>query len=191
MKLSKKRGIDFLTLAKKRKTTYEFTDKKVKNSDIKKILEAGRWAPSCSNSQPWHFIVIKNKNRLEELMKIANYGDFHTDPALIIVLVLKSEYFGGEHRCVKNEKLGIYESYLCTAMSAVSMVFEAQDTGIDSCLLTPEQNAVSKILKLKKGDIAPVMIGFGYEKKGAFQKKRERKELKELVSYEHYGRKKK
>lgn len=58
--------MDFLSLAKKRKTTYEFSDKLVNDSDIVKILEAGRWAPSCTNTQPWHFIVVKDKKKIEE-----------------------------------------------------------------------------------------------------------------------------
>ncbi len=131
-----KRGY-FLNLAKSRKTTYEFTDKEIKNSDIKKILEAARWAPSCSNAQPWRFIVIRNKETITKLIGISSYGGFHTDPALIIVLVLDSECWEtSDHRCIKNNKVGTIESYLSIAMPALSMVFEAQELGISTCLLT-------------------------------------------------------
>ena len=71
---------NFFKLVKSRKTTYEFTDKKIKDADIKKILEAARWAPSCSNVQPWHFIVVKDKKRISDLMKLAFYGAFHSPP---------------------------------------------------------------------------------------------------------------
>jgi nitroreductase len=37
---------------------------------IQKILEAGRWAPSGSNSQPWEFIVVTKKDVLEQICKI-------------------------------------------------------------------------------------------------------------------------
>ena len=80
--------MNFLELAKKRKTTYEFGNKKIKDSDLKKILEAGRWAPSCSNSQPWHFIIIKNNYLIEKLIMTANYGDIHNEPSVMIAGVL-------------------------------------------------------------------------------------------------------
>lgn len=179
----------FLRLAKNRKTVYEFADKEIKRSDIQKILEAARWAPSCSNAQPWHFIVVQEKERISRLMKTAIYGGFHDDPKVLIAVALDSAHAeASEHRCIKNAKLGTIEAYLCIAMPALSMVFQAQDLGIGSCILTPEQHLSSKILRLRKGDQVPIMIGLGHEKKVAFQKKRERKPLRDLVSYEVFGR---
>lgn len=177
----------FLKLAKTRKTTYEFSDKKVKDSDIKKILEAARWSPSCSNVQPWKFIVVKDKERISKLMKTASYGAFHDDPPLIIALVLDFQCWEcSEHRCVKNKKLGMMEAYLCIAMPALTITFEALERGIDSCMLTPEIESASKILKLRKEDGIPLMVGLGYEKKDAFQKPRDRKPLKEVIAGEYF-----
>lgn len=188
MAAQKKRPDYFLKLAKSRKTTYEFSEKKVKLSDVKKILEAARWSPSCENVQPWHFIVIQDKKRISELMKSAAYGGFHSDPPILIALVLKKECWEDDtHRCVKDEKLGIYEAYLCVAMPALSIVFEALELGIDSCFLTPKQSEISGILKVRKNDTLPLVVGLGYEKEGAFQKKRTRGDLKRLVSYEFFG----
>jgi len=178
----------FLKLAKSRKTTYEFADKSVKNGDIKKILEAARWAPSCSNSQPWHFIVIKNRKSISKLIRISSLGAFHTDPPLIIAIVLRTECWEqSEHRCIKNQRLGTIEAYLSIAMPALNMILEAEDLGISSCLLTPEERGALRVLRLKKGDSVPLIVGFGYEKKSVFQKRRERKNLHEIVSYDHYG----
>ena len=70
----------FSELVKKRKTTFEFSNKKVQDSDLKKIIEAGSWAPSCANTQPWHFIILKEKQKIEKAMKTANYGFFHGEP---------------------------------------------------------------------------------------------------------------
>ena len=185
MKKNKKLG--FLELAKSRKTTYEFNDKGVKNNDIKKILEAGRWAPSCSNIQPWHFIVVKNKKRISEIMKTSYYGAFHTNSNVIIALVLKKNMSESEHRCIKNKKISFLEGNLCIAMAAMSMIFEAEDLGVDSCILSPEQKIISKILKIKEDCEIPLMLGVGYEKEGAYRKKRERIDVNKLISYEYYG----
>src|SRR3989344_2581411 len=104
--------MDFLTLALNRKTTYEFSERKIKDNSILKILEAARWSPSCSNSQPWHFIIIKNAETIKKLINISSYGGFHTDPSLIIAVVLDFECWeSSEHRCVVNNKAGTIEAY--------------------------------------------------------------------------------
>lgn len=178
----------FLKLAKTRKTTYEFTDKKVTESNLKSILEAGRWAPSCTNVQPWHFIIVKNKERIKQLMMTANYGDFHTDPALIVALVLlRTKCAGTNFSCFRGTDTGIYDSFMCIAMAGLSMVLEAHDKNINSCMITPEQKKAKKILKVKNEDNVPLLLGFGYQSKNAFQKKRERDNLKSITSHEYLG----
>ena len=62
--MAKKAPGNFLALAKARKTVYEFTEKKVSEADLGKILEAARWAPSANNIQPWHFIVVEDKETI-------------------------------------------------------------------------------------------------------------------------------
>ncbi len=178
----------FLNMAKARKTTYEFSDREVKDSDIKKILDAARWAPSCSNIQPWRFVVVKNKVQISKLMKTATFGAFHSDPALIIAVILDRDCWeNAYYSFIKNAKLGVYEAYLCAAMPALSIVFEAQELGINSAMLTPKQEEASDILKIRENDAIPVMIGLGYEKAGAFQKSRIRKDIKLLTSGEYFG----
>ncbi len=178
----------FFELAQNRKTTYEFHNKKIANRSLKKILEAGRWAPSCSNTQPWHFIVVKNPKRIEELMKTASYGAFHSDPSLIIALVLDTKCWeSADHRCVKDAKLGIYEAYICIGQPALNMVFEAEELGIATALLTPKQTDAAAILKIRAGDVVPLLVAFGYEKKGSFQKPHKRKKLSEITSAEYFG----
>lgn len=43
----------------------------VEREKIEKVLEAGRRAPSWGNVQPWRFIVVQNKAKIEELAKAA------------------------------------------------------------------------------------------------------------------------
>lgn len=42
----------------------------MKEEKIKKILSAGMFAPSAHNSQPWEFIIVRNKHNLLLLSKI-------------------------------------------------------------------------------------------------------------------------
>lgn len=50
-----------------RRSVRNFSDKPVPEPLIRRVLEAGRHAPSGGNSQPWKFIVITNKALIDEL----------------------------------------------------------------------------------------------------------------------------
>lgn len=179
---------DFLTLLKSRRTMYEYSSKKVKAKDINSILEAARWSPSCANSQPWHFIVVKDMKMIEELMLLANYGDFHTLPPLMIACVLINKKCAGEgFACFRGKDAGVHDNYMSVGMACLNMALEAKELGLDSCILTPKPEEVKKILKVSKQDAVPLVIGIGYPSKDAFEKKRERAPLKEIVSYEKMG----
>ena len=52
----------FLKLAKARKTTYEFNDKKVKEFSLKKIMEA-ETRTKRANIQPWHFYNCQRREK--------------------------------------------------------------------------------------------------------------------------------
>lgn len=62
--------MEILECIKSRRSTRVYSDKTVSQSDIDKIVEAGRYAPSGGNNRSVHFIVIQNKEILEELVKL-------------------------------------------------------------------------------------------------------------------------
>ncbi len=61
---------EVLNTIKNRRTIRKFKPDSIEEKKIQMILEAGRWAPSFSNLQPWRFVVIKDK-RLKHLLDIA------------------------------------------------------------------------------------------------------------------------
>ena len=118
-------------------------------------------------------------------MRLSCFGAFHTEPPIIITAILDAKIWNdGDHRCVMGGKLGKIESYLCIAMPILAMAYQAEDTGIQSCMLTPESKSICKLLKVKNKDAVPIVLGIGYEKKGAFQKERTRKPLSQLMRSE-------
>src|SRR3989344_6689913 len=143
---------NFLKLVRSRRTTYRFYNKNVSDEDIKLILEAGRWSPSCSNSQPWRFFSVKNKKMISNLMRLACYGGFHNEPAVIIALVLDSRFVAGKHICIKGNKMGRREAFMCIGMCGYGIILQAYYMGINSALLSPDSKFASKILKIRRGD---------------------------------------
>lgn len=57
-----------------RRSARNFTDRPVPDHLIRRVLEAGRFAPSAGNSQPWQFIVITDKDLIRKMSDAARAG---------------------------------------------------------------------------------------------------------------------
>jgi len=82
---------EVLKAIRTRRTIRRFKSDLIKEEDLQTILDAGRWAPSFSNLQPWRFIVIKNagiKGALDEAAKkdVLHLG-INEAPVVILVCV--------------------------------------------------------------------------------------------------------
>jgi len=62
---------DVLKAIHTRRSVREFTKDSVERGDFEKILNAGRFAPSGKNTQPWRFVVVESAGKKEELAKLA------------------------------------------------------------------------------------------------------------------------
>jgi len=173
----------FLKLAKERKTTYDFGAQKLKNKDILNILEAARWSPSCTNTQPWSFVVVTDSNLISKLMETANYGDFHTPPPLMIAIILRSKFCEGKkHSCFRGTVEGVFDTYMSCGIAASHMLLEAENLGISSCLLTPKRDTAKKLLKVSKEDTVPLLSGSAMRKKEHSKRKEKDGRLKTSCS---------
>ena len=56
-----------------RRSVRRYTDKKIPDETITKLLKAAMNAPSAHNKQPWHFIVVDEK---ETMLKIPEYHQY-------------------------------------------------------------------------------------------------------------------
>jgi nitroreductase len=59
--------MDLFDAIRERKSIRRFKQTPVPDDDIKKIIEAGRWAPSANNTQPWSFLAIKDRAVLRQM----------------------------------------------------------------------------------------------------------------------------
>ena len=57
-----------------RRSYRKFLDKKVSEEDIRQIVEAGLWAPSATNIQPWYYVAVSRDEAVEEIRDIASDG---------------------------------------------------------------------------------------------------------------------
>jgi len=54
----------------KRRSVRMYTDEQVPKEMVHRIIEAGRFAPSAGNSQPWKFVVLRNRALMEEMNEV-------------------------------------------------------------------------------------------------------------------------
>ena len=71
----------------------EFQDKPVPSETVCQIVAAGRLTGSSMNKQPWHFIVVENRDSLRQLGAVAKTGPYIAQAALAIVVVIQRTPF--------------------------------------------------------------------------------------------------
>lgn len=80
---------EILKTIRNRRTVRRFKSDPVDEEKLQMILEAGRWAPSFSNLQPWKFIVIKDQGLKNALDRAAKESVLHLgiNEAPVVILV--------------------------------------------------------------------------------------------------------
>lgn len=77
-----------LKLIKERRSVRRFIKKEVSFELLKKVLEAGRFAPSGLNNQPWRFIVVKNREIKNRLSSFTKYSQIVKEANVLILVFL-------------------------------------------------------------------------------------------------------
>lgn len=140
---------------KKRRAIRKFKDKEIEQEKIDKILEAGMWAPSAMNTQPWKFLVIKDRKNRKWLRQLydetrKNVGaykqetDFVEKAITIIVL---------------SEKKGMMGEISCS-LAVQNMLLAATDLGLGSNVLGCYQSLPENLEKIRKKFSIPENLEF-------------------------------
>jgi nitroreductase len=60
-----------LELVKERRSIRSYKPEPIPDEYVAQIIEAARWAPSGANSQPWEFVVVKQREIKDKIVEIA------------------------------------------------------------------------------------------------------------------------
>ena len=91
--------MDVSEAIQKRATIRKWKPVPVEKEKIIKVLEAGRRAPSWGNVQPWRYIVVQDKAKIEELAKsAAGQPHINTAPVIIVCCGLVEAFSRKMHR---------------------------------------------------------------------------------------------
>ena len=77
-----------LEAIRNRRSNIRFKSTPIENDKVKAVLEAGRWAPSWTNVQPWRFIVIKDTEKKERMSSaVSTFFSLTVKDAPIVIAV--------------------------------------------------------------------------------------------------------
>ena len=62
--------IDLLNIIHHRRSVRVYKTGKVSDQQLETILEAARWAPSGANTQPWEFIITRDRGKMKRVREI-------------------------------------------------------------------------------------------------------------------------
>ncbi len=151
--------MDFLTLAKERYSCKKFSDQKVPEEALQKILEAGRLAPTAKNLQEQKVYVLQSP---ESLAKFDAVSPCRYGASTVLMVTYDSKnvftYPGGKHDSGAED----------ATIVATHMLLAAKDQGVDSCwinFLDPEKLAES--FGLAEGEVVLMALDLGYPAEGA------------------------
>lgn len=165
-----------LDTIKRRRSVRKFDGAKIPHDAMEQILEAGRWAPSGANAQPWRFVVVTRRETLKALAEICYYKVFksrHVGEAGAVVIICADPDAGSQ----------TYN--LDTAISGANMTLMATSLGIGSCWIGAfEEHAMKNMLRIPENLKIIALIAFGYEVGKASVPPR--LPLSSIVNYETY-----
>lgn len=75
---------DLLNLICGRRSRRVYAGREVEPELVEMILEAGRWAPSGTNNQPWRFVVARRADVKDRLAEFTKYGRIIRSASVVI-----------------------------------------------------------------------------------------------------------
>ena len=83
--------MDALEAIKSRRSVRKYKEEPVAEEQVKQIMEAGRWAATKGNKQPWKFILLNDAHIRSDLANTLSTGKFLSDAPMGIAVVVKPD----------------------------------------------------------------------------------------------------
>jgi nitroreductase len=169
--------MDVFTAISQRKSIRAYNDRKIDEDTLRRVLEAGRIAPSAGNRQDWKFIVVTDGETRKKLAMAARGQMFLIQaPVVIAGCAIAPEYV-----MMCGQSAGIIDVSIAFSF----MMLQATELGLGTCWLGAfDEGEVKKILGVPDHARVVAMTPLGYP--GEMPAGRGRKSLEEIVCLDRY-----
>jgi nitroreductase len=160
-----------------RRSVRSYSNAPVPDAVLRRVLEAGRVAPSAKNKQPWRFIVVAAQSVREVISKTGRYARFLADSPIVIV---------GCGDTTISPKWHVVD----VAIALENMVIAATAEGLGTCWIGSfDAQKVKELLKIPEGYAIIALLAVGYPSR-RLQKahSRKKKALAEIVMRGKFGK---
>lgn len=143
---------------------------------LKRILDAGRIAPSACNLQPWKFLLVSSPAMLEKVRDCYDRTWFRDAPHVVVVVGLKDQAWIRSY-----DKYNSVETDAAIALTHI--ILAAENEGVGTCWIAHFDPAkLRKALGLTPDQEIYGITPLGYQKSG-FRKSgaKKRKDFSEVV----------
>ncbi|MGC9529462.1 MAG: nitroreductase family protein [Candidatus Bipolaricaulaceae bacterium] len=182
---------EVLKAIKDRRSVLRFERQPVPDDKLESVLEAGRWAPSYANAQPWTFVVVKDQEAIHALGEqierialarrghVAITGQGSGDAQVIIAVVVDPDKDPHHHL----EAGAVAAQNMALAAHAVGLASYWAGVYDDSGQRRSVEAQVREILGVPKRLRVVALLPIGVP---AYQAKSERGQLSEFVRYDRF-----
>jgi len=169
--------MDFYELIRCRESVRDYDPNRVIDDIVlNRILNAGRLAPSASNRQPWTFLLVSSKEKLEKVRACYNKPWFQQAPYILIIIGDKTKSWVRSY-----DGYNSIETDLAIAMDHIILAAEYENIG--TCWVEAyDFKILSEAISLKENEVIFSITPLGYQNKG-YQKhgNKKRKSLEEVI----------
>jgi nitroreductase len=165
-----------LEAIRERRNNLRFSSTKISEEKLNLVLEAGRWAPSWANSQPWRFIVVKDKDTMEKMSNsVSTFFNLAIKDAPVCIAVCVNSKKDAFHYiedgtiATQNMALAAYSLGLGTSWVGVFSLFDEKNSS---------ERKIKKLLEIPKDWRLISILPLGIPK---FKETSHRKKLSDLV----------
>lgn len=150
-----------------------YRDAPVPPDVVRRIVDAGRLTGSSQNGQPWHFIVVENRDTLRRLGALARYGPYIAQAPLAVAVAVE-----------RASKFGVSDG----SRAIQSMMLTAWSEGIGSNWVGfLGMREIKSLLGIPDEFELLAVVPFGYPARPGGRGKKQRKALDEVASRERFG----
>ncbi len=120
-----------------RKSVRKFSEYYVTDEEIKTILEAARWAPSWANTQAWEFIVVRDRDLIEQVTGTYSEGNPSTKCSLAASVLIIGCARTGASGYEKGEKATKFSDWFMfdLGMAVQNLCLKSYDLGLGTVVV--------------------------------------------------------
>jgi len=181
--------IETINTIEKRRSIRKYKDQAVADDVLKQIINAGRLAPSDSNTQPWTFLIVRSEEMRRNVAEVSHKQEWMETAPVFVVCVADVRVATTDdsltHIDENTPGIAAKQIILDTAIAGENIVLAAESLGLGTCWVSWFiQDEIRPVLGIPTDKYVVAVITLGYPDQEP--KQRPRRTLEEVTKYEKW-----